>query len=113
MFFTLHEKRKEAGSYSHIKFGLVAVSILLTLFMFSGAFLGYFYTNQRYVQKELKQNLANNPDIYCRTQISKGESGEVKSQYFIYEQSQSEEGCEKFIEYKNLPEDTESFSLTL
>ncbi len=84
---------------------------LLVLLLAGGAFGGYFYTNQHYEQKELKQTTKDQENLICEVRLQKGKTGDVKSDYFIFEQSAKEEDCQKFIDYKNLPDDTESFWL--
>lgn len=111
VLFTLYEKRKKAGSYSQIKFGLIPVSIIVVLFLVGGGFLGYFYTDQHYEQKELNQTTKDQENLICEVRLQKGKMGDVKSDYFVFEQSAKEEDCQKFIDYKNLPDDTESFWL--
>ena len=41
--------------------------------------------------------------------MQRGKTGEVKSDYFIFERSEKEGDCKRFIEYKNVPDDTETF----
>lgn len=111
ILFTLYEKRKEAGSIRDIKLNVIPVSIIVALALAGGTFLGYFYTNQHHEQKDLNQSTKDHENVVCEMRLQKGKTGDVKSDYFILEQSAKEEDCQKFIDYKNLPDDTESFWL--
>ena len=46
-----------------------------------------------------------------QARVQRGKTGDVKSDYFIFERSEKEDDCKKFIEYKNIPDDTEGFWL--
>lgn len=93
---------------STTKLKLVALSIIL---LGAGIFGGYYFTNQHYEQKENNESSKNQENLICEARIQKGHTGDVKSEYFIFENSAKQEDCEKFIEYKNIPEDTETFWL--
>ncbi len=88
---------------------------LLVAVLASGAFGGYHYTNQHYKDKEAKelaQEVENDEkNLICEARVQRGKTGEVESDYFIFERSAKQEDCEKFIEYKNIPDDTEGFWL--
>lgn len=73
-----------------------------------GAFAGYYYTKKHYEAKSLNEFSQNQEDLICQSEIRKGKKGDVKSEYFIFETGATQEDCERFIEYKNLPDDTES-----
>lgn len=84
--------------------GLIVVILALTI----GAYAGYHYTKKHYENKSSHEYTQNQEDLICQTKIRKGKKGDTKSEYFIFENSAKEEDCEKFIEYKNLPDNTES-----
>ncbi len=78
-----------------------------------GSYAGFYYTNQHYQNKEAKE-LSQEADtdqknLICEARVQRGKTGEVKSDYFIFERSAKQDDCEKFIEYKNIPDDTESY----
>jgi len=76
--------------------------------LIGGAYGGYYSTTQHYVNKESNEQFRNQENLICEARIQKGKTGDVKSEYFIFEQSAKQEDCEKYIDYKNLPDDTES-----
>jgi hypothetical protein len=39
-------------------------------------------------------------NLICEARAQRGETGDVKSDYFIFERSAKQEDCEKFIDYK-------------
>lgn len=82
--------------------------VVVLVALIGGAYGGYYFTNQHYVNKESNEQLKNQEDLICQSEIRKGKKGDVKSEYFIFENSAKQEDCERFIEYKNLPDDTES-----
>lgn len=84
---------------------------LLVLLLTGGVFGGYYYTNEHYEQKETKQFIKEQENLICGVRLQEGKIGDIKSDYFIFEQSAKKEDCMKFIDYKNLPDDTESFWL--
>ena len=89
--------------------GLVATALA------GGSYAGFYYTSQHYEAKEsarLAQEEENDrKNLICEVRVQRGKTGDVKSDYFIFERSAKQEDCEKFIEYKNIPDDTESFWL--
>ncbi len=85
--------------------GLIAAALA------GGVYAGFYYTNQHYQNKEARA-LREEAEIYeknliCEARVQRGKTGEIKSDYFIFERSAKKEDCEKFIDYKNLPDDTE------
>ena len=76
-----------------------------------GSFGGYHYTKQYYEKKAISDSAKDQANLICEARIQKGKTGDVKSDYFIFEQSANQEDCERFIEYKNIPDDTETFWL--
>jgi hypothetical protein len=88
---------------------------LLAAILVSGAFGGYYYTNQHYQDKETKelaQEVENDEkNLICEARVQRGKTVDVKSDYFIFERSAEREDCERFIDYKNIPDDTEAFWL--
>ncbi len=87
--------------------GLVAGALAV------GSYAGFYYTNQHYVTKEaneLSQEAeADEQNLICEARVQRGKTGDIKSEYFIFERSAKEEDCTRYIEYKNIPENTESF----
>lgn len=90
------------------KYILVAVIVIALV---GGAFGGYYYTNKHYETKESNEYVKNQENLICEARLQKGKTGDVKSEFFIFEQSAKEEDCTKYIEYKNIPDDTETFWL--
>ncbi len=82
--------------------------ILLVVCVGGGAFAGYYYTRKHYEAKSLQESSKNQEGLICQAEIRKGHKGDVKSEYFIFEQGAKQEDCERYIDYKNLPDDTES-----
>ncbi len=76
-----------------------------------GSFGGYHYTRQYYENKTVAESTKEQQNLICQARIQKGKTGDVKSEYFIFEQSAKREDCERFIDYKNIPDDTETFWL--
>lgn len=81
---------------------------LLVACIAGGVFAGYYYTKKHYEAKSLNEFSKSQEDLVCQSEIRKGKKGDVKSEYFIFENSAKQDDCERFIEYKNLPDDTES-----
>jgi hypothetical protein len=111
LLFSIYEKRKEVASYKQIEINLLPALAVSVTFLMGGLYLGYFYTNEHYQEKELSQTTDDQNNLICQVRIQEGKSGDVKSDYFVFEQSAKEKDCQKFIDYKNLPDDTESFWL--
>lgn len=92
-------------SISVNKYVMFAVVLIVLL---GGAYGGFYFTKQHYVDKESSEQAKNQENLICEARIQKGKTGDVKSEYFIFEQSVKQGDCEKYIDYKNLPDDTES-----
>ena len=87
--------------------GLIAAAVA------GGVYAGFYDTNQHYQNKEARA-LREEAEIYeknliCEARVQRGKTGEIKSDYFIFERSEKEDDCKRFIEYKNVPNDTETF----
>ena len=95
-------------SISTTKLKLILIGIIL---LGVGIYGGYYFTNQHYEQKESNEFSKSQENLICEARIQKGRTGDVKSEYFIFESSAKQEDCERFIEYKNIPDDTETFWL--
>lgn len=89
--------------------GLIIAALL------GGSYAGFYFTSQHYKEKEAselrKEADTDEKSLICEARVQRGKTGDVKSDYFIFERSEKQEDCEKFIEYKNIPDDTESFWL--
>lgn len=89
--------------------GLIAAALA------GGSYAGFYYTSQHYEAKEsanlTQEEETDRKNLICEARVQRGKTGDVKSDYFIFERSAKQEDCEKFIEYKNIPDDTESFWL--
>ena len=89
--------------------GLIAAALA------GGSYAGFYYTSQHYEAKEsarlAQEEETDRKNLICEARVQRGKTGDVKSDYFIFERSAKQEDCEKFIEYKNIPDDTESFWL--
>lgn len=90
----------------YLLIGLIIVAIV------GGYYSGYHYASQQYEDKE-QSTLAQDEEIdkknlICEARVQRGKTGDIKSQYFIFERSEKREDCKQFIEYKNIPDDTES-----
>lgn len=75
-----------------------------------GCYAGFHYTKEHYEAKEearlTKEEEVDRKNLICEARLQRG-GGEIKSEYFIFERSAEQEDCERFIEYKNIPDDTE------
>ena len=89
--------------------GLIAAALA------GGSYAGFYYTSQYYEAKGsarlTQEEETDRKNLICEARVQRGKTGDVKSDYFIFERSAKQEDCEKFIEYKNIPDDTESFWL--
>jgi len=78
-----------------------------------GSYAGFYYTTQHYRETEAhelrKEAETDEKNLICEARVQRGKTGDIKSDYFIFERSAKQVDCEKFIEYKNIPDDTESF----
>ena len=88
---------------------------LIVAALAGGSYAGFYYTSEHYKEKEAselhKEAETDEKKLICEARVQRGKTGDVKSDYFIFERSENQEDCEKFIEYKNIPDDTESFWL--
>lgn len=82
--------------------------VLLLIGITGGAFGGYHFTKNHYETKETKQFADDQKNLICQSRIQRGHTGDVKSDYYIIEQSAKEDDCGHYIDYKNIPDDTES-----
>lgn len=84
--------------------GLFAIALV------GGIYVGFYYTSQHYEAKEsarlTQEEETDRRNLICEARLQRG-GGEIKSEYFIFERSAEREDCERFIEYKNISEDTE------
>lgn len=80
-----------------------------------GGYVGYYYTSRHYEAKEsarlTQEEETDRKNLICETRVQRGKTGDIKSDYFIFERSEKEDDCKQFIEYKNVPDDTEGFWL--
>lgn len=89
----------------YVMFAVVLIALI------GGAYGGFYFTKQYYVNKESSEQAKSQENLICEARVQKGKTGDVKSELFIFEQSAKEEDCQKYIEYKNIPDDTETFWL--
>lgn len=75
-----------------------------------GSYAGFHYTKEYYEAQEqarfTKEEEVDRKNLICEARVQRG-GGEIKSKYFIFERSAKQEDCKKFIEYKNISDDTE------
>lgn len=80
----------------------------------AGGFLGYFFTDRHYVQKEAIDNKTEYTAI-CRLELRDGNNGDVKERYIALLEYRNTDGgkefCEKYTPTKYLPGDTNGMSL--
>lgn len=90
-------------------------SAIVLLALCAGAFGGYYFTNAHYREKEVEKQAEDRSNLVCRAEIGKINKPrkETKSDYYIFEYYGVKNGCENFIEYKNIPGDTTTFSTGL
>lgn len=85
--------------------GAIAVTIAISVYG------GWYFTNNYYQEAESRrladEEQHNRDNVLCRAEVMRGKRGEVKSKYYIFERSEKQETCEKFINY-NVPDDTET-----
>lgn len=83
---------------------------LIIAALVGGSYMGYHYTKEHYEAQEearlTKEEEVDRKNLICEARLQRG-GGEIKSEYFIFERSAERKDCEKFIEYKNIPDDTE------
>jgi hypothetical protein len=83
---------------------LFIILFLLTLGL--GLFSGYYYTNKYDENKENEKLAEDERKLVCEVRIQKGQ-GDVRSRLSVFEHYD----CDPYINYKNLPADTEHFGL--
>lgn len=80
-----------------------------------GSYTGFYFTSEHYKEREAselrKETETDEKNLICEARVQRGKTGDIKSDYFIFERSAKKDDCEKFIDYKNIPEDTESYWL--
>jgi hypothetical protein len=80
-----------------------------------GSYAGFYFTSEHYKEREAselrKKAETDEKNLICEARVQRGKTGDIKSDYFIFERSAKKDDCEKFIDYKNIPEDTESYWL--
>ena len=91
--------------------GLIAAALT------GGSYAGFYYTSEHYKEKEAialrKEAETDEKNLICEARVQRGKTGDVESDYFIFERSAKKDDCEKFIDYKNIPDNTEMFWLGL
>lgn len=89
--------------------GLIAAALA------GGSYAGFYQTSQHYEAKEsaklTQEEETDRNNLICEARVQRGKTGDIKSDYFIFERSEKEDDCKRFIEYKNIPDDTEGFWL--
>jgi len=77
-----------------------------------GIFLGYFFTNNHYTQKEATSDKTDSTAI-CRLELRDGNKGDVKEKYIalLEYRSDSKEFCDEHMPLDSLPNDTNATSL--
>lgn len=93
----------------YVFIGLIVVALA------GGGYAGFYYTSEHYEAKEdarlTQEEETDLKNLICEARVQRGKTGDVKSDYFIFERSAKKEDCERFIDYKNIPDDTEGFWL--
>ncbi len=83
---------------------------LIVAALAGGTYMGYHYTKEHYEAQETarltKEEDVDRKNLICEARLQRG-GGEIKSEYFIFERSAEQDDCKKFIDYKNIPDDTE------
>ncbi|AKM80214.1 TPA: hypothetical protein DDX46_02660 [Candidatus Saccharibacteria bacterium] len=84
---------------------------LITAALAGGSYAGFYYTSEHYKEKEAsdlrKEAETDEKSLICEARVQRGKTADIKSDYFIFERSAKEEDCKKFIDYKNMPDNTE------
>jgi|GEM_PF-1099230 len=79
-----------------------------------GGYLGYYFTNNHYVQKEASKNKTEYTAI-CRLELRDGNKGDVKERYIALLEYRNIDGgkefCEEYTPTKYLPDNTKGVSL--
>lgn len=97
---------------NHVSINGYLLALLMIITIGLGVYGGYYYASRDYEQKETSDFTANQDGLICEVSIRKGKN-DVKSEYFIFETSAKDGDCAKYIDYQNLPDDTESYWLGL
>ena len=88
---------------------------LIVAALAGGSYAGFYYTSQHYEAEETarlaQEEETDRKNLICEARVQRGKTGDVKSDYFIFEQSEKKDDCKRFIKYKNIPDDTEGFWL--
>lgn len=76
-----------------------------------GGYLGYFFTNGHYMQKEASDNQSEYTAI-CRLELRDGDRRDVKERYIalLEYRGDSKEFCDEHMPLDNLPNDTNATS---
>lgn len=89
----------------YLLIGLIAAALA------GGSYAGFYYTSEHYKEKEAsklrEEAETDERNLICEARVQRGKTGDIKSDYFIFERSAKEEDCKRFIDYKNIPDDTE------
>lgn len=87
-------------------------SLPIVIALAAGVLLGYFFTNQHYVQKEASDSKTEYTAI-CRLELRDGNKGDVKEKYIalLEYRGDSEEFCKQHMPVDSLPDDTNITSL--
>jgi predicted membrane protein len=80
----------------------IIISLLLVVSI-SSAYSGYSLAKNHFETKESESLSKEQEGLICSSELRKGHIGDIKSEYHIIEQHD----CSKYMEYKNLPDDTE------
>lgn len=77
-----------------------------------GIFLGYFFTNNHYMQKEASRDKTDYTAI-CRLELRDGNKGDVKEKYIalLEYRGDSKDFCDEHMPLDKLPDDTNATSL--
>jgi hypothetical protein len=90
--------------------GYFLAALILVVFG-AGIYSGSRHTKEHYEQKEVqrlaKENETDQKNLICEARVQRGKTAEIKSDYFIFERSAEDGDCERFINYINIPDDTE------
>lgn len=88
---------------------------LIVAALAGGSYAGFYYTSEHYKEKEAselrKEAETDEKNLICEARVQRGKTGDIKSDYFIFERSAKEGDCKRFIDYKNIPDGTETFWL--
>ncbi len=87
-------------------------SLPVIISLVTGGFLGYYFTNSHYIQKEANDDRTNYTAI-CRLELRDGNKGEVKKRYIalLEYRGDNEEFCDEHMPLDSLPNNTNATSL--